>query len=52
MKHMTPEELKLYKIRIKAARKAGKSELAKTLCEYVLYQNTLSYYHSHEKKED
>jgi len=44
MKHMTQEELKLYKIRIKAARQAGKSNLIWALCEYVLFQNTLSYF--------
>ena len=50
MKHMTPSELKLYKDRIKAARLAGKSDMVKTLCEYILYLNTLSYFKEHEKK--
>jgi len=50
MKHMTEKELAIYKARIKAARQSGKSDLAKALCEYVLYQNTLSYFKEHEKK--
>ena len=50
MKHMTEKELNLYKSRIKAARQAGKSDLVKTLCEYVLYRNTLSYFKEQEKE--
>jgi hypothetical protein len=50
MKHMTEKKLKIYKARIKVARQSGKSDLAKALCEYVLYQNTLSYFKEHENK--